>query len=216
MNMVHCQSCGSEVKEVMKFCPQCGSSLAVHGAEVAEEKTRKPKTKLIAIGLTLIVLGGGLTAYFGVLFREFHPVIQDQPSVVVPISYGVQEKIPSQRIEAKMEQGFITIPLQKVIDLKLVRFFDPEEIQLVPMIAYITPEGKLVTAMSKSENCQSEDFFLEGHNIHCASCPSYWNMSSLEAYACCQRFYPDPIPSSIVDNSVRIDPQFVRNWRPRN
>lgn len=213
--MAHCQSCGSEVKEGMKFCPQCGSSLAVVDAIVAAEKTVKPKTKLIAFGLTLFVLAGGLSVYFGVLLREFHPVIKNQPSVVVPISYGVQQKIPSQQIDAKMEQDFITIPLQKVIDLKLVRFFDPEGIQTLPMIAYITPEGKLVTAMSKSEICQSEDFYLEGHNIHCAACPSYWNMSSLEAYACCQRFYPDPIPSSIVGNDVRIDAQRVRNWRPR-
>ncbi len=213
--MLQCQSCGSEVKEGMKFCPQCGSSLALLHAEVAEVKTAKPKTKLIAVGLILFVLAGGLSGYFGVLFREFHPVIKNQPSVVVPISYGVQQKIPSQQIDAKIEQGFITIPLQKVIDLKLVRFFDPKGIQTLPMIAYITPEGKLVTAMSKSEICQSEDFYLEGQNIHCASCPSYWNMSSLEAYACCQRFYPDPIPSSITGNDVRIDAQRVRNWRPR-
>jgi hypothetical protein len=183
--------------------------------EQRPKKGTQLRTKLIVIGLTLVVLAAGFSAYVSVLFREFHPVIAQQPSVVVPIEYGVTQKIPSQRITARMDQGFITIPVQRVIDQKLVRFFDPEGIQTIPMIAYITPEGKLVTAMSKSENCQSEDFYLEGHNIHCASCPSYWNMSSLEAYACCQRFYPDPIPSSIVGNDVRIDARLVRNWRPR-
>lgn len=217
MAEAQCPSCGSEVLAEMKFCPHCGSNLSsVESTDSAEQKTAKPKIKIIAMVLLLVVLAGGLSVYFGVLFREFHPVIDKQPSIVVPIEYGVAQKIPSQPVDAKMERGFIAIPLQKVIDMKLVRFYDPEGIQAVPIIAYITPEGKLVTAMSKSEQCQSEDFYLEGHNIHCASCPSYWNMSSLEAYACCQRYYPDPIPSSIVDNSVRIDPQLVRNWRPRD
>lgn len=211
-----CPRCGSGVKEGVTFCTHCGSALSsVEQVEQRPKKGTQLRTKLIVIGLTLVVLAAGFSAYVSVLFREFHPVIAQQPSVVVPIEYGVTQKIPSQRITARMDQGFITIPVQRVIDQKLVRFFDPEGIQTIPMIAYITPEGKLVTAMSKSENCQSEDFYLEGHNIHCASCPSYWNMSSLEAYACCQRFYPDPIPSSIVGNDVRIDARLVRNWRPR-
>jgi uncharacterized membrane protein len=216
MASLQCHSCGSEVKEGMKFCPQCGGSLAVvERADTLEVKKSKPKVRLIALAIMAVVFIGGLSIYWGVAFREFHPVIKNQPSVVVAINYGVQEKIPSTQIEATMDQGFITIPLQKVMDLKLVRFYDPEAKQMLPLIAYITPEGKLVTAMSKSEVCQSEDFYLEGHNIHCASCPSYWNMSSLEAYACCQRYYPDPIPSVIVGNEVRIDAERVRHWRPR-
>jgi len=216
MATVQCPSCGSEVQGTTRFCPQCGSSLSkVETSGPTAQGAPKPKIKLIALGLIVVALGGGLSVYFGVLFREFHPVIDSQPSVVVPISYGIEQKIPSQQIEARMEKGFISVPLQRVIDLKLVRFFDPEGVQSLPVIAYITPEGKLVTAISKSENCQSEDFYLKGHNIHCAACPSYWNMSSLEAYACCQRFYPDPIPSTIVGSDVRIDAQLVRNWRPR-
>ncbi len=216
MAEAQCPSCGSGVKAGMRFCRQCGSDLAtVETVESSSQQATKPKMKLIAAGLIFVVLVGGLSAYFGVLFREFHPVIEMQPTVVVPIEYGVTQKIPSQQIEARMDQGFITIPLQRVIDMKLVRFFDPEGIQHLPLIAYITPEGKLVTAISKSEICQSEDFYLEGHNIHCASCPSYWNMSSLEAYACCQRYYPDPVPSALVGNDVRIDAERVRNWRPR-
>lgn len=216
MEVKHCRLCGSEVQEGMRYCPECGAALmTVEMDEHQHQKIAKPKTRLIAIGLTILVVAAGFSAYVGVLFREFHPVIDKQPSVVVPIEYGITQKIPSQMITARIEQGFITIPLQRILDHKLVRFYDPEGIQKIPMLAYVTPEGKIVTAMSKSENCQSEDFYLEGHNIHCASCPSYWNMSSLEAYACCQRFYPDPIPSTLVGGDVRIDAQVVRNWQPR-
>jgi hypothetical protein len=201
----------------MRFCPECGAALgAVETGENQHKKITKPKTKLIAFGLTILVFAAGFSAYMGVLFREFHPVIDKQPSVVVPIEYGFAQKVPSQMITARMEGGFIVIPLQRILDQKLVRFYDPEGIQQFPMIAYVTPEGKIVTSMSRSENCQSEDFYLEGHNIYCASCPSYWNMSSLEAYGCCPRFYPDPIPSTLVGDEVRIDAQLVRRWQPRS
>jgi uncharacterized membrane protein len=125
------------------------------------------------------------------------------------------EKIPSTLIEASMQSGSIAIPVKLVQEKKLVRFFDPEGVQDVPMIAYVTPQGKLVTAMSKSEQCGSMDFYLSGNDIHCASCGSYWNMASMEAYACCQKFYPDPFPSTLVGEEVRIDPAVIRNWKSR-
>ncbi|HEX9829799.1 MAG TPA: Fe-S-containing protein [Bacteroidota bacterium] len=216
MSTIQCPSCGMNVKEGMKFCPQCGSVLlSPQVADGTESKARKPKIRLIALAILVVALGGGLSVYFATLFREFHPVIDKQPTLEVEIMYGIEQEFRSRQVNAMMDEGFITIPLESVHAGKLVRFFDPEGVQAIPVIAYITPEGKLVTAMSKSENCQSTDFYLKGHNIHCASCPSYWNMSSLEPYACCQRFYPDPIPSSIVNNVIRIDAQVVRNWHPR-
>jgi hypothetical protein len=214
--MRRCGKCGSEVQEAVSFCPQCGNKMTDAGAEQKPAAKRtKPRVRIIALVLTVVVLGGGLATYLKVLLREYHPVIEAQPSVVVPIMYGIEQQIPSQLITARMKDGQIVIPLKAVMDFKLVRFFDPEEIQPIPILSYITPEGKVVTSMSKSEHCQSTDFYLKGHNIHCASCPSYWNMSSLEAYACCQKYYPDPIPSTLVGEEIRIDISAVRNWKSR-
>jgi len=210
-----CQQCGTPVQEGAKFCPQCGSAILRTEIETPSPAQKKSRKKWVIAGLMVAVLALGLSSYLRVLLREFHPVIADQPSVIVPIDYGVTQKIPSTMVEARMDQGSIVVPLKAVTDHKLVRFFDPDHVQQVPMIAYITPEGKLVTAMSISENCRSTDFYLEGHNIHCAACPSYWNMSSMEAYACCQKFYPDPIPSTLANDEVRIDASLVRSWKSR-
>ena len=190
--MIHCKQCGTEMDERARFCPSCGSTMKLQ--EEAEEK-EQPKRK----GMKRWMIRGGV---IGVI------------AIGLPTMYRA-EKIPSTNIEATMDGGFITIPLRTVVEKKLVRFFDPEKIQSVPMIAYVTPQGKLVTAMSKSEQCGSEDFYLTGNDIHCAVCPSYWNMASLEAYACCQQFYPDPFPSTVVGNEVRIDPAVIRKWKSR-
>ncbi|MBI3585775.1 MAG: DUF2318 domain-containing protein [Ignavibacteriales bacterium] len=211
-----CQQCGAPINEGAKFCPQCGVSVSVAETEsVSNTQTPVSKKKWVIAGILAVVLVGGLSAYFKVLLRQFHPVIENQPSVVVSIDYGAAQKIPSKLIEVQINQGSIVVPLNAVLENKLVRFFDPEHIQSVPMIAYVTPEGKIVTAMSISENCRSTDFYLEGHDIHCAACPSYWNMSSMEAYACCQKFYPDPISSSVANNEIKIDAKLVRGWKSR-
>lgn len=211
-----CPQCGTPLQEGTKFCPQCGIGVSVAAAESAPiPQTSVSKKKWVIAGVLTLVLIGGLSAYFKVLLRQFHPVIENQPSVVVPIEYGMAQKFASKLIDVQMNQGSIVIPLNTILENKLVRFYDPEHIQSVPMIAYVTPEGKIVTAMSISENCRSTDFYLEGHDIHCAACPSYWNMSSMEAYACCQKFYPDPIPSSLANNEIRIDAKLMRNWKSR-
>lgn len=212
-----CSQCGSELKEGVRFCPQCGTAVEQQMEAAQPARTKKPtKIRWIVLGVLLIAFIALFVTYLRVLLREYHPVIADQPTVVVPIQYGLETKVPSSPTTARMKDGKIVLLLETVKQQKLVRFFDPEGIQSTPMISYITPEGKVVTAMSLSENCRSTDFFLQGHNIHCASCPSYWNMSSLEAYACCQRFYPDPIPSALVDGEIQIDAAVVRKWHPRS
>ncbi|MBI2620108.1 MAG: DUF2318 domain-containing protein [Ignavibacteriales bacterium] len=211
-----CHQCGTEVQGKTGVCPTCGTAL-----KFVEEKSggeqRKPKVpakRWMVRATMILVLVGGIGVFLDQLLRTFHPVIERQPTVGMVTMYR-EQKIASVPIEATMKGGAIAIPLRAVQENKLVRFFDPEKIQEVPMIAYVTPQGKLVTAMSKSEHCGSTDFYLSGNNIHCASCPSYWNMASLEAYACCQKYYPDPFPSAVAGDEVRIDPITIRTWKSR-
>jgi len=211
-----CQRCGTPFEDGVKFCPQCGTAILDAEPETPAVSNGTPSRKkwIIVIG-AVVILALGLASYLRVLLREYHPVIASQPSIIVSIDYGVSQKISSTLIEARLEDGFVVIPVKAVADHKLVRFLDPEGVQQIPVLAYVTPEGKIVTAMSISENCRSTDFYLEGHNIHCAACPSYWNMSSMEAYACCQQFYPDPIPSRLVRDEIRIDVEAARGWKSR-
>lgn len=213
---MRCRKCGSEVKSDMRFCPVCGSTLHLQEDTVRTDgPVKNPKVKRWAIrGALIVVLVVGVGAFLDQLLRTFHPVIEKQPDVAMVTMYR-DDQIRSTPVEAVMVGGKIGVPLRTVQEHKLVRFFDPEKVQDIPMIAYVTPQGKLVTAMSKSEQCGSTDFFLSGNNIHCASCGSYWNMASMEAYACCQRYYPDPIPSTVSGEMVVIDPAIVRQWQSR-
>ncbi|MEX0602936.1 MAG: Fe-S-containing protein [Bacteroidota bacterium] len=214
--MNHCTQCGSEIPGGAKFCPSCGAAVRGTGAPVPQPSKRTPGTRKrwIIRGAMIAILIAGIGVFLNQLLRTYHPTIDGQPVVAMVSMYG-GEQISSVPVTSVMSRGSITVPLKLVLEHKLVRFSDPEGIQETPMIAYITPQGKLVTAMSRSEHCGSTDFYLKGNNIHCAQCPSYWNMASLEAYACCQKYYPDPFPSSVTGDEVRIDPTIIRAWRSR-
>ena len=210
-----CSQCGSALAEAAETCAVCGSKVQARREKAAPSAAPGASAKRwIVRGLMAVVVVAGVAAFASQLLRTYHPVIDDQPVVAMATVYG-DEPVASVSVVASMEGGFITIRLRDVTEHKLVRFFDPERQQEIPMIAYITPTGKLVTAMSSSEHCGSTDFFLRGNNIHCANCASYWNMSSLEAYACCARYYPDPVPSTVDGDKIHIEAAAIRRWEGR-
>ena len=211
-----CSHCGSEITTQQEFCSHCGEKITT----VQNEKLDANNIPLrggklwIVKGLLLTVLVGGLYIFISTVSRDYHPVIAKQPTINTPANTST-EKIKSYEITASLENDYIIIPLQQIIDHKIVRFSHTQRIQNIPIIAYVTTKGKIVTAMSLSEACRSTDFYLEGEDIHCANCPSYWNAESLEAYACCQKYYPDPIPSDINGGNVRIKKEIVAQWQAR-
>lgn len=209
-----CQTCGMGVQDGTEICPQCGSRLrSVNGGNVADVPKGASTRSWMLRGFVVVVAVLGIYAFYRDAFREYHPVIAKQPEITAP---GTSGRINSSPVSARMEGSLMIISLKEVKERRVVRFFDPESVQTIPIIAYLTPAGRLVTAMSISENCRSRDFYLEGENIHCAGCPSYWNASSLEAYACCQKYFPDPIPSTILGDEVRLDARDVRKWQSRS
>lgn len=210
-----CTQCGSSLDAGTAVCRVCGSKASPTVPDAEPQVASAVSTRRWVVrGVIAAIVIGGILIFADQLLRTYHPVVSDQPVVAMTTVYS-ETRIPSVQVDALMENGFITISLNDVKNHKLVRFFDPEGKQQIPMIAYVTPTGKLVTAMSTSEHCGSRDFYLQGNNIHCANCASYWNMSSLEAYACCARYYPDPIPSAVSGDRVRIDPSRVRTWESR-
>lgn len=207
-----CTQCGAVITEGQKFCSSCGHP--VEQSSAAAQPGSKKKSKVAPRLFLAAVLLLGLTYFAITLTRNYHPVIADQPSVGYGTNPG-QGKIMSFKTTASLDGNDIVINVDEVTKHGIIRFPDPEGIQTVPILAYVTPRGKIVTAMSISESCRSDDFYLEGKTIHCASCPSYWDMESLEAYACCQKYYPDPIPSRVERGVLKIPKNVVREWRTR-
>jgi uncharacterized membrane protein len=157
---------------------------------------------------------GGLSILWGYLHRSEHPVIRSQPVVSGSRLYD-SAGVRATEIAASVIGDDIAIPLAAVMNDTIVRFEYTGGGTPRWLLAYVAVNGKLVTAISLSEHCGSTEFLLRGDQIVCARCPSRWHMTSLEAYACCGKYYPDPIPSRVEGSNVLIERSAVDRWAGR-
>lgn len=143
-----------------------------------------------------------------------NPVIKAQPVVAPPTTYGA-EFVTMTPVGFHLDGDDLVFSLSEVKDKRLVRFEYTGGATPRPLMAYIGTDGRLVTAISVSEHCGSTEFKIKDNKIYCAHCPSYWDMMTMEAFACCAKYYPDPIPSRVVGNEVRISKAVVEKWAGR-
>lgn len=174
----------------------------------------KKTPKFWFIIFTIILFSFGIYSFYKTMFREYHPVILNQPKIEYT-DFAENQKINSTLINSTFTDEYLIFSLKDLINYKLVKLNDPKKILPVPLLAYFTNDGRIVTAISLSENCKSTDFYLEGNEIHCSNCPSYWNKESLEAYACCPNYYPEVIPSILEKDEVKISYEILKKWKPR-
>lgn len=211
-----CQLCGSENASDRSTCEVCGAAIAAgarNGAGPAIPGSRLTVRRAALILFPVLAIGG-LWLLWSYLHRSEHPVVQRQPLVGEPRAYdstGVKPAV----ITASISGGDIVIPLDAVTRSGIVRFEYTEGATPRWLLAYVATNGRLVTAISLSEHCGSTEFFLRGDQIVCANCPSRWHMTSFEAYACCGKYYPDPIPSRVEGSNVLIARADVDRWAGR-
>jgi len=167
-----------------------------------------------------LLVAAGLFVMFLFIFMNHipggaHPVIAEQPEVAMA-SMGTDESVTLQPIETTVEDGTISFSLTTLKQKKFVQFDYQTATGTVPMLAFISPEGKLVTAIRLCEPCNSKTFRIEGDELACGNCETRWKLNNLEGIkGSCQKYPPDPVPSKVVGNRIVIDEAAVKNWKMR-
>lgn len=119
-------------------------------------------------------------------------------------------------VPSKVQNGKIIIPLDLLKERKFLAFNYTTERNNVPLLAYITGEGKILTAVSMCEPCNSTRFHIKGDKLVCNTCGSTWELNDLEAVSgSCGRYPPDALPNTIIGNDIQIDEQLVARWQRR-
>jgi len=119
-------------------------------------------------------------------------------------------------VQASVEKGIISIPLEVVKEKKMVRFEYENNGFRMPLLAYLAPSGRVVTAVSLCEPCRSTRFHIEDKKIVCNACATEWNLETLKGIqGGCLNYPPDVIPSTIDKDRIRIDEKIVAQWKPR-
>ena len=161
----------------------------------------------------IVALLGGFLIW-SYINPSVNAVIKAQPVVAEPTTYG-GEFVTMTPVGFHEDAGDLVFSLADLKKSRLIRFEYTGGAVPRPVMAYIGTDGRLVTAISVSEHCGSTEFKIKDNKIYCAHCPSYWDMMTMEAFACCGRYYPDPIPSRVAGDEVRISKTVVEKWAGR-
>ena len=219
-----CNKCGKPAKTNARFCPHCGARLSHGSGQSHSHKNKRERVMRNEGGglprYVMIIFGAAIVTVLGVLLSTIvssptNSAIESQPVVSNNIGYS-NTGLQMVDVSPKVANGKITLPLDLVKKNEFVAFGYTDGSRTVPLLAYIAPNGKLVTAVSLCEPCRSTRFHIVGDNIVCNTCGTTWKLQNLEAVSgACGTYPPQVIPSRVIGNKIQIDVKTVSNWQPR-
>lgn len=213
-----CPECRTKNDDVSNFCEKCGVPMAGSSFKEKREKVLGEKKKspwvLISLIVGAFVLGG--VAFWIIQGKTTaNPKIASQQKVMEKVDY-VGQTIGMTDIQAKVENGKISIPLDVVKEKKMVRFEYEGKGLKIPLLAYVTLAGRVVTAISMCEPCRSTRFHIQDKSLVCNACNTEWNLETLKGIqGGCMNYPPEVIPSAIEKDRILIEEKIVINWKPR-
>jgi uncharacterized membrane protein len=176
-------------------------------------QNRSPRMWIVFI-VVVLALGG---AAFWIIEGKTttHPKIASQQKVMKGVDYS-GKTISMTDIEARAEDGKISIPVDILKEKKMIRFEYEGHGVKVPLLAYVTPDGRVVTAVSMCEPCRSTRFHIEGKAIVCDTCATEWDLETLKGIkGGCVNYPPQVISSTVEKDRIVIEEKAVLDWKPR-
>jgi uncharacterized membrane protein len=213
-----CPECRTKNDDLTNFCKKCGFLLAGPAFKEKKEKVlgerKKSPWSLISLGVIVVVLGG-IAFWIIEAKTTTNPQIASQQKVMDRVDYTGQT-IPMTDIVAKVENGKISIPLDSIKENKMVRFEYEGKGMKIPLLAYVTSTGRVVTAISMCEPCRSTRFHIQDNALVCNACNTEWSLETLKGIrGGCMNYPPEVIPSTVENDRVLIEEKVVLGWKPR-
>jgi hypothetical protein len=212
-----CPECRTKNDDLSHFCKKCGFLLSNSSLKEKRDKVlAQKKFPWMWITLIIAVLALGGAAFWIIEGKTTsNPKIASQQKVMERVDYSGQT-ISMTDIAAKVENGKISIPLDAVKEKKMVRFEYEGHGVKVPLLAYVTLAGRVVTAISMCEPCRSTRFHIQDRAIVCNACATEWDLETLKGIkGGCVNYPPEVIPSTIEKDRILIEEKVVLDWKPR-
>ena len=190
-----------------------GSSFKDKREKVLGEKKKSPWL-FVSLIVIAVVLGG---VAFWIIHGKTtaNPKIASQQKVMERVDYAGQT-VSMTDIVAKVENGKISIPLDVLKEKKMVRFEYEGKGAKIPLLAYVTLAGRVVTAISMCEPCRSTRFHIQDKTLVCNACATEWTLETLKGIqGGCMNYPPEVIPSTVEKDRVLIEEKVVLGWKPR-
>lgn len=131
----------------------------------------------------------------------------------------IGEFISMTEVEPIIEDGKIKLSFDDVDQASIVYFeAENDEGTVVPLMAYITPSGRLFAGSSMCEPCRGRTFSLAGETLVCDVCRTTYTIEDhifISGAEACGQYPPVNMNGTIEDGQIIIDQQEVLNWKIR-
>jgi hypothetical protein len=216
--MKRCPRCETKNEDSSNFCKQCGSELSSPSFQDKRRKVLgegKKKFSWMSLSLAIFALVLGGTGYWFIWGSSSTRSNILSQKVTERVDYTGQT-VAMTDIQVKVENGKISVPLDVVMEKKIIRFEYEGHGLRIPLLSYITLAGRAVTAISMCEPCQSTRFHIKDKTLVCNACYTEWNLESLKGIkGGCMNYPPEIIPSTVEKGKILIDEKVVLDWKPR-
>ncbi|MZP28283.1 DUF2318 domain-containing protein [Heliobacterium undosum] len=114
------------------------------------------------------------------------------------------------------QNGKVELPLAEIKEKGLIRTEFKDGKQRLPLMAYVAPSGRVVSAVSVCEPCNGTSFTIKNNQVACDTCDTRWDLETLKGLAGgCQSYPPDLLNYEVSGDKLLLNAQDLSNWKPR-
>lgn len=185
-----------------------------------QEKVEKQKKIILASGLMLIFLS--IASFW--LYNTFNPRTFKGGNYTIGRSVSYQgKKIEMTDIKATVKGGKFMIPLDTVIDKKIIatsytdgkrKFYN--DMDFLPITFFVASSGRIVGASAICEPCFGQRFYLQDEDLVCVACGTHWNLNDLRGiFGGCTKYPPEEFKYTVEGSNLVIEETVLKNWKSR-
>lgn len=196
------------------------TSKKINKVDKKDQFTKGPGSKLPMIMAIIAIAAVGIIGAV-LLFSDSNEQALDSPfgePTAETRSY-MGKVVSMTTVEPVISTTLAGIPLEQLEKNDIV-YFEVENSDgfMVPLMAYITPTGRIFTGSSMCEPCQGRYFSLAGETLVCDTCRTTYTIESHEfisgSVAC--GAYPPVYMEPVIDNKmVSIPLADILQWETR-
>lgn len=179
-----------------------------------EDRKNKASTKWTVVAaaavISLLAVGGFFISTAGTR------AVPDRITIMAKQDYTLSN-VTMKDVAATVANGEVSLSLADLKKYRLLAFSYKKDGMDVPMLAMVTPSGRLFTGSAKCEPCNSRRFHTEPDGtLTCNACGTKWDLESLQGISGgCPNYPPQEMTNSIRGGRIIIKEPVVRAWRPR-
>lgn len=158
---------------------------------------RRRNYKILIVSLALIIVG--TTA--GIYLLGIQRFEAKSPQA------GVKYNLPSNpvRIQYTVEGNSLILSSAEVQSNRYVILDYVQTGETIPMMAYVAPSGRTVTAIRLCEPCESKSFWFDTDQAVCSACGTRWYAETLKGISgACTEYPPTEVKNTISGDSLTI------------